>query len=705
MWPVRSGVTPPLANGFTTRPETAPGIETMLVPGVAVVLAPTEPTREWLGSCGKTQLAVFLVESLWQSVDVDLLVWISASSRAQVLSGYGRAAAAAGITAFGDAESVAGRFVGWLRETSRPWLVVLDDLRDVADLRGLWPEGPTGRVLITTATPVTQAGRQRTLVVPVGAFSHHEAVRYLMGRLGAGADQRHGAIELVEDLGREPLALAHAGAVIGNSPQSCGEYREEFARRRAQFASVVDGTLPAAAITWTLSFDRAEQVSPGAQYLLVLCALLDGHGIPATVLTTAAAREYLGGVGARRLADPKRAWDALLSLERAGLLTVNPTETPPVIRMNAMVQAAIQRVMPTEMLDRAVRTTAQALLEAWPDDDREAWLAEALRSAATSLKRSAGLRLWEKAPHPLLLRVGRSLEDARLVGPAIAYWSELASVSSRVLEPSDPGAQIAGDRLAAVQVAAGRAAEAIGWLQPVLAEKTRTLGPGHPATIEARLDLGRALVASGRTGDGVSVLGGAAADGERILGAAHLETLRARDQFAAACGATGRVAEAIELYRRTLAGREGTQGQRHPDTMMTRQRLAEAYLADDRIKEAVSAFKRTLTDRERALGSDHPDTITTRAALGSAYHSGGKMVSALRFCEQAHADSGRVLGADHPDTLERAASLAHVYYAVGRLTDATTLLRDTVARCDRVLPPADPLTRTVRESLANVAGG
>jgi hypothetical protein len=81
------------------------------------------------------------------------------------------------------------------------------------------------------------------------------------------------------------------------------------------------------------------------------------------------------------------------------------------------------------------------------------------------------------------------------------------------------------------------------------------------------------------------------------------------------------------------------------------------------------------------------------------------MASALQFYEQTCAGYERVLGADHPNTLARRANLAHAYYAVGRLGAATTLLRDTVTRCEQVLPPGDPLTRTVRESLKNIAGG
>jgi len=50
---------------------------------------------DWPRSSGKTQLAVAFAESLWQSRELDLLVWIQATSRASVLSGYAAATAAA----------------------------------------------------------------------------------------------------------------------------------------------------------------------------------------------------------------------------------------------------------------------------------------------------------------------------------------------------------------------------------------------------------------------------------------------------------------------------------------------------------------------------------------------------------------------------------------------------------------------------------
>ncbi len=220
----RAGDVPPLAEAYTDRPDTARGIRDALVPGSTVALVPgpafTEGPSNWLGACGKTQIAVIIAESLWRSGAIDVLIWISATSRASVLSAYMQASAAAtGIEPTGTAESVAARFISWLT-TSRPWLVVLDDLLETEDLDGLWPEGPAGRVLITSTQSSTASARHGTQVVPVGLFSVREALNCLTERLSVNPAQRPGAIDLIEALGREPLALAQASSVLANSTLS-----------------------------------------------------------------------------------------------------------------------------------------------------------------------------------------------------------------------------------------------------------------------------------------------------------------------------------------------------------------------------------------------------------------------------------------------------------------------------------------------------
>jgi tetratricopeptide (TPR) repeat protein len=709
---VLSGVMPQLVDGFISRSETVPSLDAALVPGTAVVLRHGREaaggSADWLEPCGKTQLAVSIAESLWQSGGVHLLFWIAATSRASVLSGYVRAAVAAmGIEPAGDAESVAARFVSWLGGTSRPWLVVLDDLSDAADLEGLWPEGPTGRVLITTTNSAIGSGQRQAVVRPIGAFSPREALRYVMGRLTADENQRSEAIDLVNDLGCEPLALVQASAVIANSSLSCHGYREYFARKREQLAVATGRELPPAAVTWALSLERAEQSAPceDVWFLLAFAALLDGNGMRDSLFTTAAMCRSLAAGSGGAQADGERAWGVLLLLQRSGVLALDLTGSHAVVRMSRAIQAAVRAQIPDEMLERTVSAAADALLEVWPEDEAVAWLTEDLRSCTASLQANAGEMLWTGGCHPLLFQLGRSLDGARLTVPAVACWRDLAAVSERILGPGHLDTLVASERLAEAYLTAGRAAEAVSCAQWVLAARSREFGRDDPGTIAARRIVGRALVAASQPADALTVLEHAVRDHERIHGQDHPETIGTRGDLAAARHAAGELTDAIRLFRRTLADQERIQGPRHPDAMITRQKLADTYLAEGQIKEAVSLYKRVLDDRDRILGPDHLATIAARGCLGSAYYAGGRMGSALQLYEQTCAGYERTLGADHPDALTYRVSLANVYYKVGRLSDGMTLLRDTVARCEEVLPPGDPLTQAARESLENMGAG
>ncbi len=715
-WPIRSGTVPALADGFSARLETAPGLAAALPAGAAVALVPDRApapapvpgpvaapdAQDWLRSSGKTQLAAAFAESLWQSGGVDLLVWIEATSRASVLSGYAAATAAAtGRDQASSCESVAAQFLSWLGETSRSWLVVLDDLADPANLDGLWPAGPAGRVLVTSADAAAVPGGMR--VVPVGPFSLREAINYLNGRLSAYPDKRQGAIELAQDLDFEPVALAQASAVIANSPLSCREYRAHFVRRREQLAESSSARPPAAAVTWTFSFGRADQLSPdgSAQLLLALAALLDGHGIPQTVLAAPAAGDFLAG-GGDVPASSERARAALAALEQVGLLTVEPVTAPPTVRISPVLQAALRAAMPEGMPDQAASSVADALLQAWPERELPGWPASGLRSCVATLRRITGDLLWHGGCHPLLVRAGDSLDRVRLTEPAVDHWRDLATTGGRLLGGGHPDTMLAGQRLADAYLAAGRADDAIPWFQWVLDSLTDKLGPDHRDVIEARRRLGHALVAALQLPAAITVLERAVPQFEQVCGPGHADTLGARDELAAAYLAAGQYSDAITLYRRTLADRERAQGARHPQTMTTRHGLADSYLASGRAKEAVAAYKRVVADRERVLGPDHLDTLTARKNLGAAYQKTGKTAAAELACEQAWAGFERVLGPRHPDTLRSRAGLAQVYRRLGRYGDARALLRDTVDRLERTLPDGDPLITELRQSLADI---
>jgi tetratricopeptide (TPR) repeat protein len=710
-WPVRSGTVPAIADGYIDRLETAPDLAAALRPGTVVALVShrsadsgrmaSSTARDWLRSSGKTQIAVAAAESLWHARELDLLLWIDASSRTSVLSGY--AAATALVTGRDQAtscESVAAQFLSWLAETSHSWLIVLDDLTDEADLDGLCPAGPAGRVLVTCADAAAVPGGMR--VMPIGPFNAREALSYLTERLSANRGQRLGAIDLLNAMGAEPAALAQASAVIASSAMSCQGYQDYFVRWRDYLADSA-GALPLAnAVTWPVSLQSAATFAPdgSVRSMLALAALLDGHGIPATVLTAPAAVGYLTGGEAAEDAEPALA--ALAALERVGLLTVESASAPPMVRMSPVLQAALRDAIPEAVLDQAAQVAADALLQAWPAPEPLGWPTSGLRSCTAALQQAAGSRLWPDGCHPVLQRVGDSLDHARLTGAAAEHWRDLATTADRLLGAAHPQTILVEQRLAEACLAAGRADDAVSWFHRIIDTQTVQLGADHPDLIRMRLRFCHALVAARQPDRAVSVLEQVLADADRARGPAHTDTLGARDELAAAYQVAGRHSDAISLYRRTLADRERIQGPQDPETMTTRQSLADSYLARGLSKEAVAAYRRVLADRERALGPDHLDTIRARYSLGAAYLRTGKAVAAERAYEQAQAGFERVLGPRHPDTLRNRAELALVYRQLGRYGDARALLRDTVDRLERILPRHDPLVVELREVLADI---
>ncbi len=632
-----------------------------------------------------------------------------------MLSGY--AAATALVTGRGQVtscESTAAQFLSWLAETSHPWLIVLDDLADEADVDGLGPGGPAGRVLVTCADAAAVPRGMRAL--PIGPFNPREALSYLTERLSANRGQRLGAIDLINAVGVEPAALAQASAVIASSAMSCQSYQDYFVRWREYLASSAGAPPLASAVTWPVSLESATQFAPGGSVrsMLALAALLDGHGIPATVLTAPAAVRYLtGGIGepadhadpadpADPAKDAEPALAALAALERVGLLTVERASAPPTVRMSPVLQAALRDAIPDAVIDEAARVAADALLQAWPAPEPLGWPASGLRSCTAALRQAAGSRLWADGCHPVLQRAGDSLDHARLTGPAAEHWRDLATTADRFFGAGHPQTMLAEQRLAEACLEAGRADDAVSWFRRIVETQTVQLGADHPDLIRTRLRFCHALVAARQPDQAVSALKQVLSDAERARGPEHTDTLGARDELAAAYQAAGRHSDAISLYRRTLADRERIQGSRHPETMTTRHSLADSYLARGLSKEAVAAYRRVVADRERALGPDHLDTTRARYGLGAAYLRTGKAVAAERAYEQAQAGFERVLGPRHPDTLRNRAELALVYRQLGRYGDARALLRDTVDRLERILPRHDPLIVELREVLADI---
>ncbi|MFB7475240.1 tetratricopeptide repeat protein [Kitasatospora sp. NPDC056184] len=665
--PVRVGSVPPLASAFQPREGLREEIDRARARHATVVLA---QVLSGGGGVGKSQLAAAYAHRA-HAEGVDVLVWVNAAETAQIVTAYAAAAKAVGARAAGgeDAESDAHAFLDWLAVADRAWLVVLDDLTDLEGARPWWPRPPageSGRVLATTRRRdalVSGAGRA---VVDIGTYTVGEAHAYLDERLTA-AGAAHlldpSAEDLVETLGRLPLALAHAAAYMINEDADCARYLRLFTDRSSRLDSLLppdadtDGYGRRVTTSLLLALDAAQRREPAglATPAIRLAAHLDPAGHPDLLWATTAVADHLtahrvpppAGTATPEAATPEQARAALRLLHHYALLTHDAHDGHRAVRLHALTARAARETTPAADTPATVRAAADALAEIWPEHEHTAapGLTAVLRANTSTLSTHAGDLLWRPGPHPALFAAGKSLNTAGLYAAAVAHWHQVA------------------------------------------ADAERLLGRSRPHTLTARANLATSYWQAGRTAEAIAIEERLLADHERLLGHDHPRTLTARANLAASYWQARRTDEAIDLLEQVLTDSQRVLGPDHPNTLATRHNLASSYREAGRTHEATGLLERVLDDAERLLGHDHPNTLTVRGALATAHRHAGRTDEAIAIEEQVLADRERLLGHDHPDTLGTRANLAVSYQNAGRLGEAIGLLRSVVDDQARVLGP------------------
>ncbi len=718
VWPVLSGAVPPIAEGYIQRPKTGQGPWEALRRGLTVILGPdTDPRAPalWRGGTGKTQLAAAFARKLWASKELDLLVWLDAGSRDSIVAGYAQALADIRVAAPpGKPEAAASRFLTWLADSARRWLVVLDGLTESADAEGLWPHGPSGQALITTTlarlsprsgTPgiTTRAAASQTpeqLSIPVASFSQREAIEYLSGRFNQDPYQASGSLDLAIAMDLLPTGLALAVAYMLDSGQECSRYRMAYEKYRGDRADGIahDPLAPA----WMLAVDRVSQFASAdlAWSALKLAAVLGPVWIPGAVLTSSAACVYVSGQQLVTHSDKASVQDAFSNLERLGLVTIEPEDQIRTLRMPAALQASVRQAMGTTELQQAVQAAADALCEAWPVGGSQPDMEQALRDCATSVRRCGDATLWNPNCHPLMFRVGQSLDGARMAETALTYWRDLAGRSAKYYGARSLLTFQLRERLASAAAVAGHTDEAIGLREELAADIDEVAGSAHPQAITSRASLAHVYRTAGRLGDAISLGTRVAADCEQVFGPAHEQTIDSQSELGSAYCDAGQYREATGIFQRCLALRVQTIGLMHRETLSARHQLAEAYRQANRGDEALRLYQEALAQVENAVGTAHPDAVTAREHLAIAYYQAGRTDEAAAAFEQALTEWRRVSGGGPASTIAARANLAAIYCLTGRVKQAIRLYESELEDLDQIHGPAHPDTLRARRNLA-----
>lgn len=729
-WPCRLGVVPGQAESFQRR-GVAAALDEPVADGPAVqcrVLAGT-------GGVGKTQLAAAYARVAWQAGTVDLLAWITAGSRDAVVAAYAQAGVEVAGADSGDPQQAVARFLTWLETTERRWLVVLDDLSDPADLRGLWPPASArGRTLVTTRrrdAVLSGAGRR---LVDVGLFTAGEAIAYLTADLAAHdqTDQPDQIEGLAADLGYLPLALAQAAAYLIDRDLDCASYRARLADRRRTLPDLVpdDSGLPddhrtVLAATWSLSIEQAGRLRPAglARPMLELASMLDPNGIPQSVLTSPPARAYLtrhrtssagtgnevsGSGGASADAgwqvDAGDAADALHCLSRLSLAELDPAALYREVRVHNLIQRTARESLPDGRRGPLARAAADALMAAWPDIERDTDLAQALRSSAAALDRCAPDELWQPAAHEMIFREGTSLGEAGLVAEAMAYFRSAVDLAARLLGPDHPDTLRARHELGYWRGESGDFAGAADSQRELLADRLRVLGHDHPDTLGTRANLAFWRGHAGDPAGAAAATEAVIADMTRVLGPDHTSTLSARHNLADWQGKAGNPVGAAAAYAELLTDSLRALGPDHFDTLDTRRNLAYWRGQAGDPAGAAAALEQVAADYSRVLGPDHPDTMHARDDLAYWRGQAGDPAGAAVAYAELLADRLRVLGPDHPHTLTTRHNVAEWQGHAGDAAAAAAAFTELLTDQTRILGPEHPYTLTTRYHLASWQG-
>lgn len=667
--PHQVGVIPNRAGSFQARAE-AERLRTAVNGGGTAVLS---QVLTGLGGVGKTQLAADYAQHAWDTGEVEVLLWVTASSRTAIVTTYAQAGVELCGADPGDSGQAAAGFLAWLRTKRHRWLIVLDDLADIADVRGLWPpDVPHGRTLVTTRRRDAALTAGQRHLLQVGVFTPEQAIAYLTNTLA-----RHHRVEpakelvfLAAGLGHLPLALSQAAAYLTDQGMSVATYRRLLADRTRTLADAVpepdalpdDQTLTLAAL-WSLSVERADQLRPAglARPMLHLTAMLEPNGIPQTALTSQPALRYLSTwrteTGGSTTSEEAIA--ALRALHRMSVIDHTPNSNPPMVRIHQLVQRTSRDTLTNGERSRSAKAAADALETVWPAIERDPDLAQVLRANTGTLAAVAGFDLFADGVHKVLLTFGRSLGASGQVHATVAHFWNLVRAANERLGPDHPDTLTARHDLAHWRGEAGERAGAADAFADLLRDRLRILGPDHPDTLSTRNDLAFWRGEAGERAGAADAFATLLSDRLRILGPDNPGTLSTRSNLARLRGEAGDPAGAADAFVELVTAYQRVLGPDHLNTLITRHNLSYFRGEAGDPVGAADGFAEVLTDFLRVLGPDHLHTLGTRSNLAGSCGVAGDPIRAADAFADLLTDYLRVLGPDHASTLATRRALAY----------------------------------------------
>ena len=651
------GGVPPRNKHFTGREDILTQVQRTLSQHSQSALVPQ--ALHGLGGIGKTQLAVEFAYRYQD--DYQLVWWIPAHDERSIRRSLVSLARRIGLPESADVQDTVDTVLDVLRrgDPHSRWLLIYDDCPEPAVVGPYLPSG-VGHVLITSRSR-TWASESNAIEVTV--FSPEESVRLIRSRWDDLDDAD--ALELALSLGHLPLALEQAVAMHEQTGIPLDEYQRALETNPSQIlAEGNPANYPkSVAATLGLAFKSVRETSPGAAYLLRLCAFLSAQPIALPLLTRGqAAQPDDPDID---LGDDIKLRRAVRDLGRFALVQLDVGRD--LLRVHNLVSALIRDATPEDERAAMERHAHAVLAGSNPGnpDDPENWPVHA-----------------QIAPHVVPAGLVYSLEPAvrRVVLDQIRYQfaigdlAESRRVGERAVEiwrsacgADDELTLIASRHLANSLRVLGHYADARRLSEDTLNRMNQTLGENHEHSLVTAGSVAADMRLAGEFREALALDAQNLIRHREVLGERDLHSLRALSNLAVDYRMIGDFRKAAEVDEEAVALKADTFGEDHVSTLFSYACLARDLYGLGEYHRGLELARDKLPMQEQKMPAGHPHLMLVKRNYAILLRKAGHHQEGLQYASEVYDACRRKFGRSHEHTLSALVTMSNALRTTGAL--------------------------------------
>ena len=648
-----------------------------------------------LGGIGKTQLAIEYAYRYHPQYSY--IFWISAATRAKLLSGYVQIAVEVQCCEQAEKRSpndVANDVIRWLSITER-WLLIIDNLDDIKIVDGFLPHvGGQGHTLITTRNQNCDGIPAEGLEVDV--MSAEEALSFLLLRAkmqAMGESAQHEGQKIVRELGYLPLAIEQAAAYIRMSQDILG-YLKVYEKNQAAVLSWMPDCNRSynftVGTTWRLALTRLKSEFPSAISLISLLAFLNPDEIDVEFLR--AGCDGLEPELRALLDDDFKLHQPLFALQTFSLIRI--WDSGKKIGIHRLVQTVVKEELSPDRQTHFRKQILNLCLTAFPDLLKTTVTMEDCRPhfAQTMFcfdqTNDPGV---ESERHMLGQRLGIFLDVEGYALDNLRVWRLTSEIMAKVLGEVHGSTTRSTGNLARALTDMGQTKQAAELLSERVSRTQAILGFKDPFTILAMEQLGELYINLRQHSKAVELFQETSEICKKMFGFKNIITLYNISQLADSYRRLGQYEVSISLQEEVLKARTEMKGLTDSETLESLGSLLKAHC--DMVKS-----NRSQRDIGQSASADGSDTISSRSAATDAdINKYDNLLTEHHTAVETHVD---MFGEEHPQSLAALSNLANAYSNVGNLSVALALRMRVLSCNSRVFGNENPETLYAMQRLA-----